>query len=172
MFSYVKKSFATLAVFYSLFVYADLASIQKESKGKVDAIESIYTRLEVQMSKAQNQNDIRQVNCILTKLNLVKGLLKASQRASLVLTKAYVDNQGKTVDMYKKRVTDYHDSAATLESSMDECLPERRGDAAATMVFIRPEGDSALAFGDTSPFAWSYETPGTFPVIPPASPFR
>ena len=105
----IEKALLIFASLYAMVAHADLVSVQKQSKEKVNAIESVYTRMEVQMGKAQNQNDIRQVNCILTKLNLVKGLLKASQRASLVLTKAFVDSEQKTVDMYKKRIVDYHD---------------------------------------------------------------
>lgn len=154
--------------------FADLEKIKKNTKSKIDAIDVILTRLELQLSKAEEQNEMRQVNCILTKVNLVKGLLKSSQRASLILTRAYIDNQSKISQTYQKRIEDYHASAVELEASLDECIPRRRSSLAAFLVFISPLGAGAFDFfKDISPWSNSYiEDAENLPVIPPASPFR
>ena len=152
---------------------ADLAKVQTQSKEKIAEIEAIHTRLEVQLKKAEGTNDLRQVNCILTKLNLVKGLLKASQRSTLVLTRAYIDQDQKMTAIYQKRVDDYRANAVELESSMDECLDPNAVDRRSMLVLIRPEGAGEPAYQDMSPWAWDYvEGSDNLPTIPPASPYR
>lgn len=152
---------------------ADLAAVQKGVKEKISQIDAIVTRLEVQLGKAESANDLTQVNCILSKVNLVKGLLKASQRSALVLTKAYIDQNDKMTGVYQKRVQDYRDNAVELEAAMNECLGVAPLDRRSTLVLIRPEGGQELGYADTSPWAWDYvEGAESIPAIPAASPYR
>ncbi|MCB0308091.1 MAG: hypothetical protein KDD48_01860 [Bdellovibrionales bacterium] len=152
---------------------ANLVAVKKVNKIKIDAIEEIYTRLELQLAKAESQNDIHQINCILNKVNLVKGLLKASQRSLLVITKAYVDHQDKVVSLYEQKIKDYLKNAKDLEASLEKCIPSSSDEMGPMLVLIRPESSTDLEFGDLSPWSEDYiESAQNLPVVPPASPFR
>jgi hypothetical protein len=148
---------------------SSLAAVDKRVTGMNDVQKKLYKEI----AKAREENDIRRVNCLLTKLNLVKGLLKASDRAKAVLLEAFYGNDPETAGIYKTKIESYADSAKEVERSIDECRGVKTIGEGTTMVYIRPEGSADLQPSEAGPWDWNF-LPGSegYPAVPPASPFR
>ena len=135
---------------------------------------SVLQKILGKLRKAREKNDIRQVNCLTPKLNIIKGLLTASERARIVLQAASAGGDTETAGAYARRIRLYRDRGAEVEKTPGECTGEEVERGGTTLVYVRPERGDGLESGEISPFdvESEAETPGPFPVIPPASPFR
>jgi hypothetical protein len=145
-----------------------IAQVDKQ----IGDINGILKKLYRETAKAKEENDIHRYNCLLTKLNLVKGLVKASERAKGVLMDAFYGGDTDTSKIYLKKVNSYAESAKEVERSLSECAGVKTIGEGASLVYIRPEGEE-LQPGDQSPWDWEF-VPGQegYPAVPPASPFR
>ena len=148
----------------------------ENASGHIKTIEKSLSKTEKLLTKAKEQNNVSQVNCLLQKRNLILGLLRASQRAKEGMSLASINQEDGTVKSYSDKISAYQKSASEVEQSLDECvssLDKKEADLA-TLVYIRTdsEPDFGIKYDDS---AWNLDfTPGSehFPVIPPASPFR
>src|SRR6267142_2190653 len=110
---------------------------------------------------------------IVTSSILVTGLLKASERAKMVLMEASFMGDTKTAETYGAKLDAYHESAKEMEQSIQECSGTEGTSEGPAVVYIRPEAGGEIVSELTSPWDWE-NVSGTqgFPVVPPASPFR
>jgi hypothetical protein len=141
---------------------------------KIVSMREILKRLLKEVAAAREANDVRRLNCLIAKLNLVKGLLKASERAQVTMLEATYANDAATGQTYGRKILTYGDSAEEIERSIDECSGvEVRSDGAA-MVYVRPDTPE-LQPRDEAPWDTTVDVnsgPEGYPVVPPASPFR
>ncbi len=148
---------------------SSVAQVEK----RIDGMNGILKKLYREVAKAKEENDIHRLNCLMTKLNLVKGLLKASERAKVVLMESFYGGDKPTAGLYLRKVNSYWDSAVEVDQSIPECKGAKTVGEGQSLVYIRPEGEPGVEPQEQSP--WDYEfLPGSeaYPVVPPASPFR
>ena len=128
-----------------------------------------------EVAKARQKNDIRRINCLLIKLNLVKGLLKASEKAKVVLMESSYSGDARTANAYGTKIESYHDSVTEIKKSMKECFGVKGVDEGATVVYIQPVGEAGEDVSKVVT-AWDWDAAATgvagYPVVPPGSPFR
>lgn len=177
-----KKWFVMLTVLMVWFVsmplvWAEKGALKERSLVQVERritdMNAVLKKLYQEISRAKEKNDLHRVNCLLTKLNLVKGLLKASDRSKAVLLEAFYGNDTATARVYKAKVDSYADSAKEIERSMEECRGVRKVGEGTTLVYIRPEGGTELQPTEANPWDRGF-VPGAdgYPAVPPASPYR
>lgn len=133
-------------------------------------------RLLKEVGHARDEGNLPRVNCLTVKLNLVKGLVKASEQAKIVLAETAYKHDSKTADAYGAKIKAYGESVAEVEQSIDECTGKEnnKGEEGITLVYVRPEGEGNPLERESTNSLQS--TPGIsndgYPVAPPASPFR
>src|SRR5580765_5838050 len=89
--------------------------------GRINSIRSVLKQLLGALAEAKKSNDIQRVNCLQVKLNLVKGLLKASEKANVVFLEASFSKDLATAEAYGKKVDMYGTSADDVAKSINEC---------------------------------------------------
>jgi len=148
----------------------DLKTVDKQIAGMNGVLEKLLKEAQ----KAREKNDIRTLNCLLVKINLQKGLIKAASRARLVLLEAKFAEDPATASAYAEKIRSYRQSTEEIEKSMDECGRTGTTGEGTTFLYIRPEGVPETDLEETTPWDWEEETAPDeqYPVIPPASPFR
>ena len=143
------------------------------SDERISGMKKILNRIAAELGQAKKTDDIHRINCLTTKLNLVKGLIKASQRAQMSLVDAAANQDAATVRSYTQKISTYGDSVDDIAKSISECLPTEGLPEGMALVYIRPE-EPELVPEEVNP----WEAEGTIgggegiPVIPPMSPFR
>jgi hypothetical protein len=142
-------------------------------EANVEAMSKTLKRLYKELGEAKKKNELPRVNCLLAKINLVKGLLKAGERAKGVFLESHYVGDAQTASTYQAKVASYAGAAREIEKSIDECTSARKKEEGTTLVYIRPEGDAAEEVFEQSPWDWN-DPPGSmqYPAVPPASPFR
>jgi hypothetical protein len=146
-----------------------LSQVDRRIVGMDGTVKKLYR----EVAKAREENEIHRVNCLQAKLNLVKGLLKAADRAKAVLLEAFYGKDTETAAIYKGKVDSYADSSAEIEKSISECRGVKTAGEGTTLVYIRPEGAEEVEPSESGGWTWGF-TPGSegYPAVPPASPFR
>lgn len=143
---------------------------------KISSVIQIRERIQKKMELAEEESSedkVKKVNCLLTKLNLVKGLLKASKHARTVILDALNEKDSKTAFVFQGKLNSYAESAKEVEKSIGECGKGFEAQEGTTLVYIRPEGEGEPPSSETSPWDWNYaEGTEAFPTVPAASPFR
>ena len=125
------------------------------------------------VAKAREENNVKALNCLVLKQNLVKRLIKASQRANDVLLEAAFAGDAKTTDLYAKRVDSYEQFVREVGKSKDKCLSVNATAAGTTTVYIRPKTAGEAKSGVTGPWEpKTFDGSENYPVVPPGSPFR
>jgi hypothetical protein len=144
-----------------------------QAEKRIVGMEAIQKKLIREVAKAREENDIHRLNCLLTKLNLVRGLIKASDRAKVILLESFYGGDAGTAGLYLKKVNSYADSAAEVERSIPECAGLKTIGEGTTLVYINPGGEGEFAPSEKSPWDWEF-VPGAegYPAVPPASPYR
>ena len=154
-----------------------LEKVDKE----VAFIEGTLKKFLKEISSAREANDVRRLNCLMTKRDLVKGFLKASERAKVVLMESSFAGDGKTADIYGNKISSYSDNVGEIEKSIEECQGVEAKGEGTSVVYIRPADDAAgdIFADDLSPWTGDDLRPGDdlpgvegYPAVPPASPFR
>ena len=147
-----------------------VATVEKQ----VTSMGKILKKLLKGVARARQLNDVGRLNCLMVKLNLVKGLMKASERAKIVLMEAAYGGDAKVAATYAQKVNAYDSSVDEIESSISECTGVDASGEGTSIVYIQPEGETGLgATGGLSPFDFEdVDQPDDFPVVPPATPFR
>lgn len=145
----------------------------KAVEQQVSGMGGILKQLLGAAKKAKEKNEVAKVNCLVVKINLVKGFMQAASRASMVLTEAsFSDDQG-TANAYASKITSYRKQVDEIGKSMDECSQTDAVREGTTLVYIRPEEGVETDQTEVAPWDWEEETgPEEFPAVPPASPFR
>jgi hypothetical protein len=141
---------------------------------RITSMREVLKRLLKELASARQANDVRRVNCLLAKLNLVKGLLKASERAQVVMLEATYGNDAATTQVYGKKIMTYGGSADEIERSIAECSGVEVRAEGTSLVYIRPD-EPEIQTGEETPWDGSDVTtsgPESYPVVPPASPYR
>ncbi len=146
-----------------------VAAVDKQVSRMTVSLRNVYK----EVAEAKKKNDILLINCLMTKLNLLKGLLRASQRAKIVLMEAYFGGDMDTAKLYRGKVESYATSAKEIEDSLPECRGKEALKEGTRLVYLRPADERPVFVDPWTPWDWS-RTPGEsgFPVVPPASPFR
>ena len=133
----------------------------------------IKNLFEREVDLARTENDILRLNCLITKLNLVKGLIKASERSKIILVNALLKQDSVASAIYQKKMTTYYESTLELEKTIPECRALKEMPEGTTLVYIQPEGESELDISKTTPWDWGFNQGAEgYPAVPPASPFR
>ncbi|HLG20995.1 MAG TPA: hypothetical protein VI895_14425 [Bdellovibrionota bacterium] len=147
----------------------------KKAEISVSSIEGTLKKFVKAVAKAREENDIKRLNCLMTKMDLVKGFLKASERAKVVLMESSFAGDAKTADMYGQKIGAYGKNTSEIENSIEECYGVGGTGDGTTVVYIRPSGEGMESADGTvlSPFGEDdlYPAEG-YPAVPPASPFR
>jgi hypothetical protein len=140
---------------------------------QISQIRSTLKRVLEELARAKGSNDVKRVNCLQSKVNLVKGLLKASEKANIVFLEASYAKDASTAESYGRKIQMYAGSVEEISRSIDECSAAEVTSEGSTLVYIRPE-EPELAVSETSPWGGTDGIGGTegYPVVPPASPFR
>ncbi len=147
----------------------NMRAVEKQIAGMSDVLK----RLLLEAKKAKKKNEIAQVNCLVVKINLVKGFMQASSRANLVLTEASFSDDPVTANAYASKIASYRKQVDEIGKSVDECSQTDTVREGSTLVYIRPEEGVETDLTEIAPWDWEEETgPEEFPVVPPASPFR
>jgi hypothetical protein len=146
-----------------------IKTVQKQISGMNNVLETLL--LEAQ--KAKEKNDVRRLNCLLVKINLVKGLIQASDRAKLVMMEALYADDAETTQVYARKIDAYGKNVEEVGTSLDECSQIQASGEGTTLLYIRPEEGPEEGLTQASPWDWGAQTePGDYPVVPPASPYR
>ena len=147
----------------------NLKAVEKQVSGMGDVLKKLLTAAQ----KAKEKNEIKTLNCLVVKTNLVKGFMQAASRASLVLTEASFSGDHVTANAYASRIESYRKQVNEIGESIDECSEVGTVREGTTLVYIRPEEGVETDLTEIAPWDWEEETgPEDFPVVPPASPFR
>ena len=147
-----------------------VATVEK----RMSSMREVLKRLLKEIAAARQAKDLRKVNCLLAKLNLVKGLLKASERAQVVMLEATYGKDMPTSRTYGKKIVEYGDNVDEIEKSIPECSGVEVRSEGTALVYIRPD-EPELTVDETTPWdGWDEVNggPENYPVVPPASPFR
>jgi hypothetical protein len=146
--------------------------------GEITTMEKVLKLFYEEVRKARKDDDVRRLNCLLEKLDLVRGFIKAAQRAKDVVTESAYGGDDTTAEAYLEKILAYAKHVSELEKSKSECFNgSTQPEEGTTLVYIRPaqeeiaglETDKSLTPSDPGQGTASVEG---YPVVPPASPYR
>jgi hypothetical protein len=140
---------------------------------RITAVRDVVKRLLEEIAKARKTDDIRRINCLIAKLNLGKGLLKASEKAQLTFLEAASADDKETARVYGGKIVTYAENAGEIRKSIPECTGLEWKPGGTTVVYLKPEGFDVGA-EDLNPWISTNIVPGAegYPVVPPATPYR
>jgi hypothetical protein len=175
------KSFRTLTFILPLFFSIPLVrGVEPEKKislteieKRMNSMQGILKAVLIEVADARNVGDLRKVNCLVMKLNAVKGLVRASENAHIVMLEATYDNDPCTTQSFAKKIVTYSDSLDEIAKSLDECSGAGTKSDGTTVVYIRPDETEPI-IQESSPWNRGDNVGGAdpYPVAPPASPYR